>query len=120
MARVQRAVEAARVRENSVACRILLGLLCLVVAPPLTLIVLLQLTLGLRSEVFGTMFMRSAVPYGLVSGMALVAVVVLGLGGLALAIFCVRIGDRWWSIFRWMVASYVGILVLAAALVALT
>lgn len=120
MARVQRAVEAARVRENRMASRVLLGLLCLVVAPPLTLIVMLELTLGLRSEVFGTMFMHSSIPYSLVLGMTLVAAVVLGLGGLALAVFCVRIGERWWSIFRWMVASYVGILVLAAALVALT
>lgn len=107
-------------RESRMVSRVLLGLLCPVVAPPLTLLVMLELTLGLESEVFGTMFTESTVPYSLVLGMAFVAAVVLGLGGLTLAVFCVRIGERWWSIFWWMVGSYVGILVLAAVLVAFT
>lgn len=117
---MDRTATAALVRENAIASRVVLGIVCLLAAPPMTLLVLLELTLGLRSEVFGTLFVESTISTRLIMGMCLVAAIVLVVGGLALVVLSARLGTTWWSVFWWTVGSYVGILVLAAALVART
>lgn len=120
MARVRRAYAAAYERENMIATRVILGLVCVVAAAPVTLLVLLELGLGLPSSVFGELFVDSSLSSEVLFGTMLAAAVVLGVGGIALAVLSVRLGPRWWQAFWGVVGTYVSMLVVAAVLVAST
>lgn len=100
--------------------RVLGGATAAIVAVPLTLYVLLSLTLDLQNcEDVPDQLACGSYSQELVTGLCLVAGGLLAVGGLGLAVMCKRLAaGRWWGAFATVVLVYGGLVYAAYLLVA--
>jgi len=99
--------------------RVLVGAAAAIIAVPLTLYVLLSLTLDLQNcQDVPDQLACGSYSQGLVSGLCLVAGGLLAVCGLGLAVLCKRLdAGRWWGGFIALVVVYGGLVYAAYLLV---